>query len=110
MIHEFRRYRIKPGAMGAYLEAFETFALPAVEKHMKLLCFWTSDTGELSHVFHLWQFDDHVHREESYARMRAEPSYRDEFVPVALPLVEAMHSQILHPVSFADQLPLIGQH
>lgn len=107
MIHEFRRYRIKPGALGTYLQAFENIALPVVRQHMNLLSFWTSDIGELGHVFHLWEFQDHRHREESYARMRGEPAYRDDFVPIAVPLVEEMHSTILTPVGFADQLPLL---
>lgn len=107
MIHEFRRYRIKPGKLPEYLDAFEQIALPAIRRHMTLLSFWTSDIGELGHVFHLWEFRDHQHRTESYAAMRGEPRYRDDFMPVALPLVEAMHSTILTPVDFARTLPLM---
>ncbi len=108
MIHEFRRYRLKTGAIPTYLDAFERLALPAARKHMKLLSFWTSDIGELGYVFHLWEFEDHKHRTECYAKMRAEPEYRDEFAPIALPLVEEMHSTIMTPVEFASQLPLIA--
>lgn len=107
MIHEFRRYRVKTGMMPLYLEAFEQIALPVIQRHMKLLAFWTSDIGDLGHVFHLWEFGDHQHRAESYAAMRAEPQYRDQFMPVALPLIEAMHSTILTPTEFARQLPLL---
>jgi len=108
MIHEFRQYKLKTGAIPAYLDAFERLALPAARKHMRLLSFWTSDIGALGYVFHLWEFDSHEHREEAYAKMRAEASYRDEFAPIALPLVEEMHSTILTPVGFASQLPLIA--
>ncbi|BBD98391.1 NIPSNAP family protein [Sphingobium amiense] len=108
MIHEFRRYRIKPGMLASYLDAFERLALPSAKRHMRLLAFWTSDIGDLNHVFHLWEFEDHQHRADSYAAMRAEPQYRDEFVPLALPMVEAMHSSILTPTGFSAALPLIA--
>jgi hypothetical protein len=107
MLHEFRRYRVKTGLLSKYLEAFEQIALPVVRRHMTLLSFWTSDIGDLGYVFHLWEFEDHEHRMASYAAMRAEPEYRDKFMPIALPLIEEMHSTILSPVAFASQLPLL---
>lgn len=107
MIHEFRHYRVKTGMMAQYLDAFERLALPAIRRHMTLLSFWTSDIGDLNQVFHLWEFQDHQHRQDSYAAMRGDPQYRDEFMPVALPLIEMMHSTILTPTAFARQLPLI---
>lgn len=106
MIHEFRRYRIKVGMASRYVEAFEQ-ALPVIEDHMRLLAFWTSDIGPLSWVSHLWEFDDLANRAACYAAMRADPRYRDEFVPKALPFVEEMHSTILDPVSFSERLPLM---
>jgi len=107
MIHEFRRYRVKTGMTGKYLAAFEELALPVIQRHMKLLAFWTSDIGDLGFVFHLWEFRDHPHRAESYAAMRADPQYRDQFMPIALPLIEEMHSTILTPVEFSKQLALL---
>jgi hypothetical protein len=107
MIHEFRQYAVKTGMLNQYLAAFENIALPVAKQHMRLLAFWTADIGDLGHVYHLWEFDDHQHRKESYAAMRADPRYRDDFMPVALPLVEKMHSTILEPVAFARDLPLM---
>lgn len=108
MIHEFRRYRIKIGMVPKYVAAFEEIALPAIQKHVRLLAFWTSDIGDLNYVFHLWEFENLHHRTECYAAMRAEPRYCEEFMPVALPLVEEMHSTILNPTEFSQQLPLIN--
>jgi NIPSNAP protein len=106
MIHEFRRYRMKTGMVSKYLEAFEQIALPLIQRHMNLLGFWTSDIGELSYVFHLWEFENHQQRSEKYAALRSEPQYRNEFMPLVLPLVEEMHSTVLMPVSFSKLLPL----
>ena len=106
MIHELRRYKIKIGALGAYLEIFEEIALPLIRRHMTLLSFWTCDIGELNNVIHLWEFADHQARTDNFAALRAEPDYQTKFVPVALPLIESMHSTILNPVGFSERLPL----
>lgn len=107
MIHELRRYRVKTGMTSEYLAAFEQIALPVIQRHMKLLAFWTSEIGELGCVYHLWEFEDHRHRAECYAAMRADAKYRDEFMPIALPLIEEMHSTILTPTEFSKNLALL---
>ncbi|WP_197277071.1 NIPSNAP family protein [Sphingomonas profundi] len=106
MIHEYRTYRLKPGALSTYLAAFESIALPLIRRHMDLIGFWSADTGLLNRVHHLWAFADHAERATRFAALRAEPDYQQRFLPVALPLIEDMTSQILLPVSFAAGLPL----
>lgn len=108
MVNEFRTYQLRTGDLPRYLEAFEEIALPLVRKHMHLLGFWTSDTGTLNCVHHLWAFEDHLRREERYAALRAEPDYRERFLPIAAPLIVSMHSRVLQPVAFMKQLPLNG--
>jgi hypothetical protein len=106
MISEFRRYRVKVGKVAEYLSAFETIALPLINRHMHLLGFWTSDVGELNCVFHLWAFESLERRTARYAALRAEPDYQGKFLPLVLPIMEEMHSTILTPVGFSCRLPL----
>ena len=100
MIHEYRRYRVKPGRVGEYIALFEERGLPVILRHLDLLGFWTSDTGELNWVFHLWRFENLERRETQYTALRADPDYA-QFRPLALALLEEMHSTILTPVDFA---------
>src|ERR1700754_1745442 len=101
MIHEFRRYRVKPGKTGEYIALFEERGLPVISRHLDLQGFWTSDTGELNWVFHLWRFESLERREKQYAALRSDPDYA-HFRPLALALLEDMHSTLLTPVEFAN--------
>ena len=109
MLYEFRRYSLVPGGIPTYLEAFERIALPLIRKNMTMLAFWTSDTGELNQVYHLWEFKDARDRIERRAAFQNEPQFRQEFMPIALPLLSGMHSTLLNPVEFAVGLPLFKQ-
>jgi hypothetical protein len=100
MINEFRRYKVKPGRVGEYIALFEELGLPVIARHLELVSFWTSDTGALNWVFHLWRFENLERRAEQYAALRADPDYA-QFRPLALALVEEMHSTLLTPVKFA---------
>lgn len=108
MINEYRTYQIKTGALGTYLAAFEQAALPLIRKHANLLAFWTSDTGLLNCVHHLWAWEDHSARERQFAALRAERVYQEEFLAIAAPLVVQMNSTLLSPVGFMHDLPLAG--
>ena len=100
MINEFRRYKTKPGRVGEYIALFEELGLPIITRHLDLIGFWTSDTGELNWVFHLWRFENLERRVEQYAALRSDPDYA-KFRPLALALLEEMHSTLLTPVNFA---------
>jgi hypothetical protein len=104
MINEFRSYRIKVGKLGEYMAAFEEIGLPIIKRHLHLLGFWTSDVGELNHVFHLWEFEDMEQRTARYAALRAEPDWQQKFQPIALPIIEKMHSTLLTPARFSPML------
>ena len=106
MLYEFRRYSLAPGTIPIYLEAFERIALPLIRKHMTMLAFWTSDTGELNQGYHLWTFKDAQDRTERRAAFQSEPLFKQEFMPIALPLLRGMTSTLLNPVEFAGGLPL----
>jgi NIPSNAP len=108
MIHEFRQYRLKVGRLPEYVAAFEQIALPVINKHMNILGFWTSDTGELNKVFHLWAFENAEQRILRYAALRADPEYKDKFLPIALPLIEHMQSTLLTPMEMTPALPLFA--
>ena len=108
MINEFRQYRLKPGRLPEYVAAFEQIALPILNKYVVLLGFWTSDTGELNKVFHLWAFENAEQRTLRYAALRADPEYRSQFLPVALPLIEHMDSTVLIPTAMQPVLPLFA--
>jgi hypothetical protein len=106
MLHEFRTYGIAPGGLPTYISAFNELALPVIRRHMNILGFWTSDTGDLNQVYHLWAFENDGRRREQFAAVRQDPVFADQFLPIVLPIMRGMRSIILTPTVFDGGLPL----
>lgn len=102
MIDELRIYDLKPGALPAYLDAFERIALPIMPRYMALRGFWTVDCGNLNQFYHLARFDNHDQRMKARAALGADPGW-PAFRKIALDLVLAQRNVILLP-AFSDNL------
>lgn len=95
MIHEWRSYRLKPGAAGQYLSLFAERGLPLVTKHLPLMGYWLAETGPLNVIHHLWSYADWSERETRRAALAQESEWINGFIPDAFTLVEEQQNQLL---------------
>jgi len=101
MIVEQRCYTLHPGRTGAFLALVRDEGLAIQKPHLGApLGYFTSDSGVLNQVIHLWGFDSADARERCRAALAADPAWQD-FVPRVLPLVDRMESRILVPTAFS---------
>ena len=59
MIHELRRYQIKPGKLADYVEKSGSIGrVVRGDRYGKLLGYWSTELGPLNQVVHLWEYAD----------------------------------------------------
>lgn len=95
MIHEWRSYRLKPGAAIPYLELLADYGLPFVSRHLPLMGYWLAETGPLNTIHHLWSYADWAEREACRAALAKEDEWVKGFIPKAFALVEEQQNRIL---------------
>lgn len=95
MIHEWRSYRLKPGAANAYLMLLAEDGLPLVTRHLPLMGYWLAETGPLNTIHHLWTYDDWTEREAARAGLAQEEGWTAGFIPKAFALVEEQENRFL---------------
>ncbi|MBP1847794.1 hypothetical protein J2046_006078 [Rhizobium petrolearium] len=95
MIHEWRSYRLKPGAAIPYLELLAGYGLPFVSRHLPLMGYWLAETGPLNVIHHLWSYADWAEREACRAALAKEDEWVKEFIPKAFALVEEQQNRML---------------
>lgn len=95
MIHEWRSYRLKPGATGEYLALLAETGLPLVTRHLPLMGYWLAETGPLNTLHHLWSYAGWDEREAARASLAEEEGWTRGFVPRAFPLVAAQDNRFL---------------
>ncbi len=99
MIHEWRSYRLKPGAAAEYLGLLADRGLPLVTTHLPLLGYWLAESGRLNCIHHLWAYADWEEREARRAALAQEDGWTRGFVPAAFALVEAQENRLLRALS-----------
>lgn len=95
MIHEWRSYRLKPGATSAYLTMFAAEGLPLVTRHLPLMGYWLGETGPLNTLHHLWSYADWSEREACRTSLATEEAWVEGFIPRAFALVEEQNTCFL---------------
>ena len=94
-------YTVVPGKVRAFLGLVENEWLGIQRPHLGApLGYFTSESGVLNQVIHLWGFQDAGDRERRRTRLAADEHWI-AFVPKVLPLLERMESRILVPTSFS---------
>ena len=77
-IYELRTYQVYVGQMAEVIRVYRDFGWPALEKggfDAKLVGYFTSDTGELHQLVHLWKFDDDADRRAFWAGVFGDPEF-----------------------------------
>ena len=95
MIHEWRSYRLKPGAAPIYLAMLADEGLPLVTRHLPMTGYWLGETGPLNTIHHLWSYADWAEREACRASLATEEGWVKGFIPRAFALVEEQENRFL---------------
>ncbi len=96
-IYEKRTYSVTVGQMPEVVRLYSTLGWPALEaggfaKHC--IGYFTSDTGELHQLVHLWRFDSDDERRAFWKRL-SEYAEFGAFVKQLRPLLKSQSNQLL---------------
>ena len=72
VVYEKRTYSVDVGQMAEVIRLYSTLGWPALEAGgfgTKLVGYFTSDTGELHQLIHLWRFDSDDDRRAHWKRL-----------------------------------------
>jgi hypothetical protein len=96
-IYEKRTYSITVGQMSEVIRLYSTLGWPALKAggfDNKLIGYFTSDTGELHQLVHLWRFDGDDDRRDFWRRLFADQDFM-AFAVQLRPLVKTQSNQLL---------------
>jgi hypothetical protein len=101
MIVEMRTYTLKPGQAGAYLKLYEAEGLATQTRILgRLLGYYSSETGDVNQVIHLWAYEDFAERQKRRAALFADLDWL-AYIPKIVPLLVSQESKILNPAKFS---------
>ena len=97
MLYELRKYTLKVGTMGTVLELYGNKGYPAftAAEKARLVGYFTSDTGTLNQIVHLWRFKDDAERREHWASVFSNAAFMD-FAKDLRPNILNQENQILN--------------
>ncbi|MGN6809047.1 MAG: NIPSNAP family protein [Trinickia sp.] len=101
MFYEVRTYRIKTGAVPAYLKLVEEEGIELQRRYLgQLVGYFYSDIGPLNQIVHNWAYLSLDERERRRAALAEDAAWR-AFAPKIQALMEEMESKIMKPASFS---------
>jgi len=96
-VYEKRTYSVKVGQMPEMIRLYTNEGWPALDSggfSKNLIGYFTSDTGQLHQLIHLWRFDNDSDRRDFWKRLFAD----EEFMAFAVkirPLIDTQDVQLL---------------
>lgn len=96
-IYEERTYSITVGKMAEAIDLYSTLGWPALQAggfSKNLIGYFTSDTGELHQLIHLWRFNSDDDRREFWKRLFADKDFM-AFAGKLRPLIKTQANQLL---------------
>jgi len=101
MIVEMRTYTLKPGAVAEYLRLYEAEGVATQTRILgRLLGYYSSETGDVNQVIHLWAYEDFADRKARRAALFADPVWL-AYIPKIVGLIVTQESKILNPAKFS---------
>lgn len=101
MYYEIRTYRIKTGAVPAYLKLVQEEGIALQQQHLgTLVGYFYSEIGPLNQIVHIWAYPSLDEREERRQRLANDPAWI-AFAPKIQALLEEMESKIMKPAAFS---------
>ena len=102
-IYEKRTYDIIVGKMPEVVRLYGDEGWPALEAgDFARFCmgYFTSDTGPLHQLIHIWRFDDDAERRAFWARLYADDDFM-AFAGKIRPLIARQEVQLLNPAPWS---------
>jgi NIPSNAP len=96
-VYEKRTYSAVVGQMAEVLRLYSTLGWPALEAggfDKKLVGYFTSDTGELHQLIHLWKFDSDDDRRAHWKRLFENAEFM-AFAKQTRPLIRTQEIQLM---------------
>ena len=96
-IYEKRTYSVTVGQMTEVIRLYSTLGYPALEAggfSKQLIGYFTSDTGELHQLMHLWRFDSDDDRRAFWKRLFEDQDFM-AFAKQLRPLIKTQSNQLL---------------
>jgi len=76
MIVDLRTYTMVPGRLGAWMELYQSDALPIHTRHLgKSVGVFTTEVGTLNQVVFIWAFTDQADRERRRNALERDPDW-----------------------------------
>ena len=101
MIVEERIYRIRSGQMGKYLALVREEGLEIQQPILgRLIGYFFTEIGPLSHVVHMWAYDSFEERVKRRQQLAQDPRWQ-AFIPKLTALIESSENRILSPTDFS---------
>ncbi len=97
VIYEKRTYSVTVGQMAEVVRLYSTLGWPALDAGgfgKNLVGYFTSDTGELHQLIHLWRFDSDDARRDHWKRLFADKDFM-AFAAQIRPLIKSQSVQLL---------------
>lgn len=103
MIYDLRTYTIVPGRVSEYLDWHQRDALPRLRRILgEPVAYWTTDTGVLNQVVHLWKYASLADLEARFAALANDPEWHEYRAQVGKTgLVLNQERQIMRPTPFS---------
>jgi hypothetical protein len=97
VVYEKRTYSVKVGEMQEVKRLYSTEGWPALSAagcEKKLLGYFTSDTGDLHQLIHLWRFESDEDRRGFWSRVYENERFVD-FARKLRPLINTQNVQLM---------------
>ena len=104
MIYELRTYTVVPDKLPRLLDLWEHVGKPLIDRYMTCLGIWTTESGTLNQVLHLYRWENHEERDRARREFYAQPAAKD-YIASVKPLYLKQVSIILAPTSFSPNFP-----
>lgn len=96
-----RSYSFAPGTIPAFLRLYESEGLALQCQHLgRLIGYFTSDSGDVNQLIHIWAYDDHTDRAQRRASLYSDPAWLS-FAAKCAGIVQGMESRFLTPTAFS---------
>ena len=97
MIYEERTYTLYPGAIPAFLDAYEKRGMSIHRRHLgEQVGFFTTDVGVLNQIVQIFAFEDAGDRQRRREALYADPEWT-AFTPIFREFIVQMESRLLAP-------------
>jgi len=103
MFYEIRTYRLKNGALPAYLKVVGEEGIAIQRHHLgRLIGYYSSEIGPINEIVHVWAYTSLDDRQRRRAALAADPRWQ-AFLPKIRDLIEVAENKIMTAAPFFDE-------